>query len=594
MGRIPQNIIEKIVERSDIVDIVSEFVPLRKSGRNYMGVCPFHNDKGPSLSVSQDKQLFHCFGCGASGNVIGFIMRIKNIEYLDAIAYLADRANVSIEFSDNDRKTDEENKMRDEIFKANIEAARLYFNNLKKNKRAYEYLKKRNVDDTIILKFGIGYSIESYNFIYNNLKNKGFNDEILLKAGLIIKGQKGYYDRFRNRIMFPVIDIKGRIIGFGGRVLDDSKPKYLNSPETPVFKKGTNLYGLNIAAKQTSIENIIIVEGYMDCISLHQYGINNAVASLGTSLTAEQAKLLKRYSKDIFICYDADTAGQAATLRGLQILESAGCDVKIIEIPKGKDPDEFVKNYGAEEFKNLMKNALPVLEYRIQKAKNGKDLKDIKQKSLFINEVANILSEVDNAIDVQLFAAKVFDETGIAVESILEQIKKLKNKKSNNENNKNNRRDNIVNGNIYNAEPAYKKAEKLILNLCLKDSELFRFISKRIKPDEFITDEYKISAEYIFEKCSKEEKIDANELLLKFENNDDISNISSIFIEYEFNEDLFKLSEDLIKTIRRYKIESMINDLNADIKKYEEANDIEKSAALFQELIKLRKQLNLL
>ncbi|MCX7883878.1 MAG: DNA primase [Caloramator sp.] len=594
MGRIPQNVIENIVEKSDIIDVVSEFVPLKKSGRNYIGICPFHNDKGPSLSVSQDKQLFHCFGCGASGNVIGFIMRIKNLEYLDAIAYLADRAGILLNFSDDDRAHNVENKIKDEIFRANIEAARFFFNNLKKSSKAIEYLKGRNVDSSTIFKFGIGYSLDSYTSLYNELKNKGFSDEILLKAGLIKKGLKGCYDRFRNRIMFPVIDIKGRIIGFGGRVLDDSKPKYLNSPETPVFKKGTNLYGLNIVAKQPSIKNIIIVEGYMDCITLHQYKIDNAVASLGTSLTAEQAKLLRRYAQDIFICYDADTAGQAATLRGLQILESANCNVKIIEIPKGKDPDEFIKNYGVEEFKNVIKNAIPVLEYRIQKAKEGKNLKDTKQKSLFINEVAYILSEVNNPIDVNIYAAKVFDETGVEVQSILQQIKVLKDQKSNNENSKKNYKNNIVNVNIYNFEPAYKKAERLILNLCIKDIELFKFISEKISPSEFVTNEYKISAEYIFDKCSRGEKINSNELLLKFENNDDINNISSIFIEYEFNEDLYKLADDYIKTIKKYNIENKINELTINIKKYEEANDIEKSAALSQELIKLRKQLNLL
>lgn len=592
MGRIPKDIIEKIIERSDIVDVVSEFVPLKRSGRGYMGVCPFHNDKGPSLSVSQDKQLFHCFGCGASGNVIGFIMKIKNYDYIEAIEYLSDRANIPIEFS-NDKKSDKENEIKELIYKANIEAARFYFSNLKISKKAIDYLKGRNVDSSTIIKFGIGYSKESWNSLYTYLKSKGFNDEILLKSGLVLKSEKDFYDRFRNRIMFPVIDIKGRIIGFGGRVLDDSKPKYLNSPETPVFKKGMNLYGLNIVSKQNDIKDLIIVEGYMDCITMHQYGINNAVASLGTSLTMEQAKLLKRYSRDIYICYDADVAGKAATLRGLEILESAGCNVKIVNIPKGKDPDEFIKSYGVDEFKKVVGNSLSVLQYRIEKAKEGKNLKDAKQKSLFLNEAANILSEIENSIDVQIFAAKIFDETGIDVQSLLDQVQRLKNQKIN-KNNSSNMRNNIVNGNIYNLEMAYKKAERLILNLCIKDNELYKYISTKIMPKDFITDEYKKSAEYIFNKCEKGEKVDANDLLVEFENDKDISEIASIFIEYDYTEDLYKLADDLIKTLKRYNIENKINEINGLIKKYEQENNIEKSAALSREIIELRKQLNLL
>ncbi|QCX32394.1 DNA primase [Caloramator sp. E03] len=592
MGRIPKDLIEKIIERNDIVDIVSEFVPLRKTGRSYMGVCPFHNDKGPSLSVSQEKQLFHCFGCGASGNVIGFVMRIKNLDYLDAISYLADRANVPLEFSEDDKNT-RENAVKEQIYRANVEAARFFFSNLKRSNKAITYLKSRNVESSIIFKFGIGYSIDSWNSLYIYLKSKGFSDEILLKAGLIVKSQKDYYDRFRNRIMFPVIDVKGRIIGFGGRVLDDSKPKYLNSPETPVFKKGTNLYGLNLVAKQGNVENLIIVEGYMDCITLHQYGINNAVASLGTALTMEQAKLLKRYSKDIYICYDADAAGKAATLRGLDILESVGCNVKIIEVPKGKDPDEFIKSFGVDEFKKVIENSLPVLQYRIEKAKDGKNLKDVNQKIVFINDVANILSEVENPIDVQVYAAKVFDETGIEVQSILEQVKKLKNNKIN-KNNRNNMRNNIVNGNVFNIEPAYRKAERLILNLCIKDIELYGYISKKIIPKEFITDEYKKAAEYIYNKCEKGEKIDANEILIEFESDKGIGDVASIFIEYEYSEDLYELADDLIKTIKKYNLENKIDEINEQIKSYEEANDIEKSAILSKELIELRRQLSLL
>lgn len=594
MGRISEENIEKIIESNDIVDVISEFVPLKRAGRGYMGVCPFHNDKGPSMSVSQEKQLYHCFGCGASGNTVGFIMKIRNLDYIDAIKYLGDRAGIKIEDEIQDPQKLKYEALRNDLFQINIEAARYFLSNLFNIRSAYEYFEKRGIDEKTIKKFGLGYSLNNYEGLYKFLKNKGFKEEFILKAGLISKKDSKVYDRFRNRVMFPVFDIKTKIIGFGGRVLDNSKPKYLNSPETPVFVKGTNLYGLNFVIKSGLPEYIIVVEGYMDCISLHQHGITNTVASLGTALTLEQAKLLKRYSKSIFICYDSDAAGQAATLRGLEILASVGCDVKIITIPRGKDPDEFIKNFGVEEFKKLIENALPVSEYRIQMTRNGKNLKDAKQKSIFVTESAEILSSLENEIEIQAYATKIYDETGIDVKFILDEVKKIKRTKNSKENNKTNNRNNNMSGNIYNLEPAYKKAEKWLIQLALTNNDYFKYISNKITLDDFITQALKTAYEFISKTLESGEEVIPSVLLLNYTEQQDINDVASLFEGLDKLKDPIKLIDDCIKTINKYNIENKINELTVKIKKHEEKNEVVESAILSQELIKLQKEFNLL
>lgn len=598
MGRISEKDIEKVIEVSNIVDVISEFVPLKSTGRSFMGVCPFHGDKGPSLSVSEDKQLFHCFGCGASGNVIGFMMKIRSLDFIDAVKYLADRAGIPIETENENPEKIKNDMLKEKIFEANIQAARFFFNNLKSNTDAIDYFKNREIDRKTLNKFGLGYSLNSWNSIYNFLKSKGFEDDIIEKAGLALKGDNSYYDRFRNRVMFPVFDIKGRVVGFGGRVLDQSKPKYLNSPETPVFTKGTNLYGLNFVKKSGLPESIIVVEGYMDCISLHQHGINNAVASLGTALTQEQAKLLKRHSKKIYICYDADAAGQTATLRGLQVLEQAGCEVRVVSIPVGKDPDEYLKSNGAKDFLKLVKEAILIVDFRIQMAKSGKNLKDTRQKSLFVKEVAEILSGMNNEIDIQLYATKVFDETGISVDSILGEINSIKSNKNNDGNNKYNIRNNNKGGNIYNFEPAFKKAERSLLALSLMDNEYFNQIKSELDLDDYITPSYRIAAKYVYDKLSKGEEAKPQELLIHFEDENDISDVTMIFgyeiFDLDKNIDIKRIIMDYIKTIKRVNLENRINDLSLEIKKCEEKNDLIQCANLSQELINLQKQLTLL
>lgn len=586
MGRIPEELIDKIIQENDIVDVISEYVSLKNSGKNFMGVCPFHLDKGPSLSVSREKQLYHCFGCGASGNVLGFIMKIKNIEFLDAIKFLGDRIGVSIE----DRKENTQSKsfkLKEQIYRINTEAARYFFSNIFNNKTPYNYLTSRKIEERTIKRFGLGYSLNNWNGLENYLLKKGYSKDIMLKAGLIIKGKKGTYDRFRNRIMFPVFDYRGRVIGFGGRVLDNQKPKYLNSPETDVFLKGTNLYGLNFAIKDKVPESIIIVEGYMDCISLYQAGITNVVASLGTALTESQAKLIKKYTKNVYVCYDSDVAGKAATIRGMEVLEEAGCLVKVIIIPKGKDPDEFIKINGVKAFKNLIATSLPIIDYKIHLVREEMDLHGSREDTLkFIKKVVKILSSLNTETEIQYYGKKISEELDISEESIIEDIKRIKRTKKITQSSKNT--------NIFKVQPAFKKAEEMLLILSLKSKDYFTYIRERIDTEEFITSTYKTVAKYIYNKLENNEDIVPNKVLSFFSNSEDIKDISTIFnkeIPDDINNDLV---EDYIRIIKKYNMEEKIKNVKIQIKKYEKNGESQKALECFNKLILLQRQLDML
>ena len=350
MVRYSDELIDEIRSKNDIVDIISQYVVLKRSGRNFFGLCPFHKEKSPSFSVSPDKQIFHCFGCGVGGNVFHFVEKIENLGFIESLEMLADRAGINLPTISNS-VDDKLLKLKSKVYDINAETAKFYHENLYKptSKEAQNYIKKRKLDNRTLKNFLIGYS-GNFNELYVHLKSKGFTDEEILTSGLVNKNDNGkFIDRFRRRLMFPIQDTRNRVIAFGGRVLDDSKPKYINSSENIVYSKGKHLFGLNVAKKE-HLKKIIIVEGYMDAISLHQRGITNAVASLGTALTESQGRLLRKSSEQVIIGYDADGAGQAATVRGLEILQNLGCDIRILQIEGAKDPDEFVTKYGPERF----------------------------------------------------------------------------------------------------------------------------------------------------------------------------------------------------------------------------------------------------
>lgn len=423
MKRIPEEIIEKIKENNDIVEIIQEKVNLKRSGANYTGLCPFHSEKTPSFSVSRQKQIYKCFGCGEGGNVITFLMKTQKLNFEEAIRILAQRAGIEIP-EENEEQTGAR-LAKETLENINRTAARFYFDNLRQNPKARSYFLNRGIEEATITKFGLGFAPDSWDALYKHLLAKGYRDEDIKSSGLMSGQDRGKcYDRFRNRLIFPVFDYRGRVTGFGARVFDDSKPKYLNSPETLLFHKGTNLYGLNFALKslKNDDDTLIVVEGYMDCISLHQAGIYQAVAALGTALTAAQARLMKRYVKKVITSFDADAAGQTATLRGLEILVNEGFEVRILEIPDGKDPDDYIKAHGQAAFKALMANALSFTEFQIRNAGFGLDLRKEEDKVTYFKNLEPVLGNL-SGIEQDIWVSKLSDETGVSKEAILSMSK---------------------------------------------------------------------------------------------------------------------------------------------------------------------------
>ncbi|MDO5780546.1 MAG: DNA primase [Clostridium sp.] len=586
--QISEEILEKIKSQNDIVDVISERVRLRKSGRNFTGLCPFHNEKTPSFSVSQEKQIYKCFGCGEAGNVISFVMKEKNLPFIEAVKYLANRANIPLEMNNGEKS--QSSKKKDLLYRINVEAAKFFFSNLMNNQNAKEYFLNRGIKEETIKKFGLGFANDSWNSLMFYLRKKGINDTLLEEAGLIsVNKEKGRkYDRFRNRVMFPVFDYQGKVIGFGGRVLDDSKPKYLNSPETLVFQKGTNLYGLNFALKHNMSERyFVIVEGYMDLISLHQYGITNVVASLGTALTINQARLLKRYADKVIISYDADMAGQMATLRGLEILRTAGFDVRVLNIPQGKDPDEYVRSNGKEAFLKLINSAEPLIDYRMKKAEEGIDFKNSQSLILYAKRIMEIISDLD-PVEKDVYIKKASENTGIKEQTLYDILKsKMKdNRESNFRNNKEEDRSKLY------VEPGFLKAERAILKIMLENKEYLQYIEERISENDFILLEHKEIFTVIM--LAKGENINNIDSFIesKLNNTKSIGELVKIRDENIFFADDVKVQiNDFINEIHSYKLKQRIDQLRKEQKELENQGKIEESIKLAIELASITKRL---
>ena len=425
MVRYSDELLDEIKSKNDILDIVSQYVTLKRTGRNYMGLCPFHKEKSGSFCVSPDKQIFHCFGCGVGGNVFHFISKIENLNFKESVEFLASRAGIELPTSNN-LEDDRLSRLKSRVYEVNKCAAEFYHQNLYKPtaKPAQEYVKKRRLDNKTLIAFKIGYS-GRFNELYQELKAKGFTEEEILASCLVNKNQDGkFIDRFRNRLMFPIVDTHERVIAFGGRVLDDSKPKYINSPEDIVYSKGRHLFAFNIARKYNE-KTIIMVEGYMDAVSLHQRGIHNAVASLGTALTEAQGRLLRRSCEKVIIGYDADGAGQAATIRGLEILQNLGCDIRILQIEGAKDPDEFVVKYGPERFQKYVDQAISLVEFKVKMLKKQLNLDNVNDKIKFLNEVARILAKVENNMEREVYVDKISLEYKVSKDAIYAEINKI-------------------------------------------------------------------------------------------------------------------------------------------------------------------------
>ena len=485
--RYSDEILDEVRQTNDIVDIISQYVRLKRSGRNFFGLCPFHTEKSPSFSVSPDKQIFHCFGCGVGGNVITFLMKIEGISFIEAVQQLAERSNIQLPTLQNDADSAKE-ELKAKVYKVNEFAAQFYHENLYKveSKIAQEYIKKRKLSNETLKSFKIGFS-GKFNELYNELTKQGFKENEILESGLVNKNEKGQYiDRYRNRLMFPICDARGKVIAFGGRVLDDSKPKYINSPENIVYSKGRNLFGLNVA-KKGNIKKILIVEGYMDVISLHQRGITNVVAPLGTALTQAQGWLLRKNSEQIILSFDSDEAGLTAKMRAIEILQDMGCDIRILQMEGAKDPDEYIIKYGNARFQALIDKAVSVIEFKVKVLQQSLNLENTNDKIKFLNEIAKLISKIDNVMEREVYIEKIAKEYSISKEAIYAEVNKLTYTTSKNQKilekvkpivkHKKQEKDVSV---------AIKKRENTVLAILLMgDLNIFQIIKQNIKEDDF-------------------------------------------------------------------------------------------------------------
>lgn len=427
-GNIPNEFVDDVRNRFDIVEIIAEYIQLKRSGRNYFGLCPFHGEKTPSFSVSQDKQIFHCFGCGEGGNLFSFLMKMEGYSFPEAVKELAGRAGIVMpELSANPVALRAENEKK-HLLTALQWATRFYRHALRQNDEALQYLHKRGLTRETIDLFGLGYAPDAWRALKDFLRQKGCKESHLLEAGLLSTAEKNTYDRFRNRIMYPIGNHRGEVIAFGGRIIGDGLPKYLNSPETPLFDKSKTLYALQLAREAIRLQKqAVIFEGYMDVIAAHQAGIKNAVASLGTSLTDAQARLLRNQADEVVIVYDADAAGQAAAWRGLQVLRQAGCLVKVGRLPKGMDPDDYIRRHGGEEFRRqIIDRALLLVDYQLVSLAEQYSLEKDEERIRLFEKITHVLAAVDNAMEREDYLVKAAGLLKISTAAIREELKKKK------------------------------------------------------------------------------------------------------------------------------------------------------------------------
>lgn len=438
MAYYSEEIIEEVKAANDIVDVVSNYVSLKRKGNNYFGLCPFHREKTPSFCVAAEKQIYHCFGCGKGGNVIKFVMEVENISFREALEMLAERAKIDLpsddiaDFGISQDELIKREKSKKDMYEINKIAGRFFYDNIFKSKVAQDYVQKRSIDISTVKKFGLGFALDD-NGLCKLLLSKGFKKEEMLATGLIGETTNGnLYDKFKNRFMFPIFDIRGRVVAFGGRSLESSEvmkekhiPKYVNSPENLIYIKGRHLYALNLARKSNEkMKKILVVEGYMDVISPHQAGITNVVASLGTALTEQQGRLLRQYADEIILSYDSDAAGQTAIERGLEVLNSLGVSAKVLQMTGAKDPDEYVLKYGPDRFKKLIDNSISYAEYKVKRLKENYDLENPTDKIKFLTKMSEVLAKIDNNIERDIYVDKFSKELGVGKEAILAEIEK--------------------------------------------------------------------------------------------------------------------------------------------------------------------------
>lgn len=585
MPRYSDELINEIFSQSDIVDYVSQYVKLRKNGRDYTGLCPFHKEKSPSFHVNQDKQLFHCFGCGAGGNLVQFVMRAEGLDFVEALKLMADRAGIIL--PDEDSVIDDKTyQLKKRIYSMNKLAARFFYNTLTNadtGKIALEYFAARKITPKTINKYGLGYAPDSFDSLKSYMNTQGYSDDDLLTAGLCVTRNGKIYDKFRGRVMFPIIDLRGNVVAFGGRIITDAEkdgykpPKYLNSAETPVFNKGKNLFSLNLAKKDSAAQ-CILCEGYMDVISVYQAGITNIVATLGTALTENQAKMLMKYTNEILLCYDSDEAGQAATRRAIEIINGVGGRCRIMRLKNAKDPDEYIKNNGIELFRKAIENALPSTEYLIRMLKTRYDIDNPDGKTLFINDAAGILSTLTSAVEIDVYVKKISDETGISKEAIYAEIKKLRAKDNQPQK-------------VYQKVKSLDKnkeqlpdnktinAQRRLLGLIIDNKKVYLRVKDEFPPEEFTGQVLQKLARIIYS-CYENGNIIEPPLIINEFEGKDADLVSKIFCNIETYTDEDNAVSQLVNSIKLEKI-------NMELEKATNENNVMR----LRELLAARREL---
>ena len=573
-GYISDDLISEICAGNDIVDYVSKYVQLKKSGRDYSGLCPFHHEKSPSFHVSSEKQLFHCFGCGASGNLVQFVMRTENLDFVETIKLLADRAGVVIP-ENGGEVSNEAHEKKKRILEMNKLSARFFYDCLKNpdiGGMAREYFSKRRISWKTITSYGLGCTPNTKTGLVDYLKSKSYSEEQIIEAGLAVVREGKTVDKFRNRVMFPIIDVRGNVIGFGGRIMNDVKeingykiPKYLNTSETAAFDKGRNLFSLNLAKNERS-NSLILCEGYMDVISVYQEGVKNIVATLGTAITENQAKLMLRYAGEILICYDMDEAGQKAALRAIDIINSVNGKSRVIQLKDAKDPDEYINKYGVDAFKNAIKKAVPSTEFRLSLIKGQYDTSTVDGKIEFVSSAAEALKNINNAIEVEAYIKKIAEENDISPDAIYSEFKKktakneykripMRQEYKTVERREVNKDQGEVKNEIIRIPNKLLEAEKRLLALIASSRHIYNLAKDKIRADEFSTSVYRRIAKRLYDLHENGQAIEESLITNEFSGNrSEEDEASAVFYNIEQYDTDTQTALDLIYTIKLEKI----------------------------------------
>ena len=593
--RYSDDIIEEVRMKNDIVDVVSQSVKLTRRGSTYFGLCPFHNEKTPSFSVTPSKQMYYCFGCGAGGNVFNFVMEYENYTFGEALQHLADRAGVQLPKIEYSREARQKAEERAALLEINKLAARYFYYQLRREsgKTAYAYLTGRGLSEETIKKFGLGYSDKFSDDLYKFLKSKNYSDTLLRDSGLFnVDERHGMYDKFWNRVIFPIMDVNNRVIGFGGRVMGDGKPKYLNSPETKIFDKSRNLYGLNVA-RTTRKNYLILCEGYMDVISMHQAGFTNAVASLGTALTSGHASLLKRYTQEVLLLYDSDDAGVRAALRAIPILREAGVTSRVVNLRPHKDPDEFIKALGGEEFEKRLEQAMDSFMFRVHMAQRGFSMEEPQGQNRFFERCAQMLLELSDELERNLYIeaiVKDYRNYGISVEDLRKRVNTLALKGTPAEQRVQPKQTGTQQKK---KENAGEKAQKLMLTWLVTYPGIFETVEKYIQPADFIVPLYRQVAEMLYEQHAQGD-VNPARLLNSFIDSDEQREVSSLFNATIHLENAQEQDRAFADTVLRIKEESLKDkNKNWDPTDMQGLQEIVKAKKELEDLGRKRQQLHI-